>query len=50
MAKMAGGDLEQRIMTLKARRKNDKINLILYAAAKGDVAGLEKALKVANLL
>jgi hypothetical protein len=46
VAKIGGDELHQRINALKERRKNDRINLILYAAARGDLAGLKDALKV----
>lgn len=43
---MSGGnDLDQRIKSLKEKRKNDRVNLVLYAAAKGDLQALKTALK-----
>ena len=50
VGKTGGDELHQRINALKERRKNDKINLILYAAAKGDLSGLTDALKVRKLI
>ncbi len=46
MGKMGGDELHQRINDLKERRRNDRINVILNAAANGDLAGLSEALKV----
>ena len=43
---MSGDELHQRIEALKIRRKNDRINKILYCAAKGDLVGMKLALKV----
>jgi len=45
MGKMGGDELHQRINDLKERRRNDRINLILNAAANGNLAGLSEALK-----
>jgi hypothetical protein len=39
-------EIHQRIDTLKQRRRNDKINLILSSAAKGDLETMTTALKV----
>ncbi len=49
MAKMGGDELHQRINDLKERRRNDRINLILNAAANGDLPGLKEAMKVCTL-
>ena len=38
-------ETQHRIETLTTKRQNDRINLILSAAAKGDLAGLKHALK-----
>ena len=46
MGRMGGDELHQRINDLKERRRNDRINLILNAAANGNLAGLSEALKV----
>ncbi len=46
MGKMVGDELHQRIKYLKERRRNDRINLILSAAANGDLVALSDALKV----
>ena len=43
---MSGDELHQRIEALKIRRRNDRINKILYSASKGDLAGMKEALKV----
>ena len=42
-------ELRQRIKNLKERRKCDKINLILYAAARGNLVALKDAMEV-NIL
>ena len=42
---MGNEDIRQRINALKERRRNDKINLLLYAAARGDISGLKVALE-----
>ena len=39
-------EIHQRIDTLKQRRRNDKINLILSSTAKGDLETMTTALKV----
>ncbi len=39
-------DIHQRISALKQRRRNDRINQILSAAAEGDLASMKAALKV----
>jgi hypothetical protein len=41
-----GDNIHQRIDLLKQKRKNDKINQILSAAAKGDLVSIKAALKV----
>ncbi len=43
---VADDEIHQRIDTLKQRRKNDKINQILSAAAEGDLVSMTAALKV----
>jgi hypothetical protein len=42
-------EIHQRIDALKQRRRNDKINQILSAAAEGDLISLKAALKVLNV-
>ncbi len=44
--KMGGNELHQRINDLKERRRNNRINLILNAAANGNLTGLKEAFKV----
>ena len=39
-------DIHQRIDALKQRRRNDRINQILSAAADGDLTSMKTALKV----
>jgi hypothetical protein len=46
LEKMSGDELHQRIEALKIRRRNDRINKILYSASKGDLTGMKEALKV----
>jgi hypothetical protein len=43
-----GDEIYQRIDALKQRRRNDKINQILSAAAEGDLLAMKAALKVKN--
>ncbi len=43
---MVDDDIHQRINALKQRRRNDRINQILSAAAEGDLASMKAALKV----
>ena len=38
--------MHQRIEALRQRRSNDRINMILSAAARGDVTTMKEALKV----
>jgi hypothetical protein len=42
-------ELRQRITDVQVRRKCDKINLILYAAARGDLVTLKDAMEVRHL-
>jgi hypothetical protein len=46
IAKLGGDELHQRINDLKERRRNDRINVVLNAAANGNLVGLSEALKV----
>jgi hypothetical protein len=39
-------EIHQRINELKQRRRNDRINQILSAAAEGDLTAMKAALKV----
>ena len=41
-----GDEIHQRIDALKQRRRNDRINQILSAAAIGDLLAMKAALKV----
>jgi hypothetical protein len=43
---MNGDELHQRIEALKIRRRNDRINKILYCAARGDLNEMKESLKV----
>ena len=45
---LGGDETQQRVETLKTKRQNDRINFILSAAAKGDLAGLKHALRVSQ--
>ena len=46
-AGVSGNDeMRQRINNLQERRKCDKINLILYAAARGDLVALKDVMEV----
>ena len=43
---MVGTGMMQKIESLKLRRRSDRINVILTAAARGDLEGLRKAIRV----
>ena len=43
---MSSDEMRERSASLKARRKNDRINLILNAAAHGNLESLKMALEV----
>jgi hypothetical protein len=45
-AVLGSDEMGQRINDLQERRKCDKINLILYAAARGDLVSLKDAMEV----
>ena len=46
MTMMVGMGTNQRIESLKLRRRSDRINTILTAAARGDLKGLKDAVRV----
>jgi hypothetical protein len=43
---LGNDEMRQRINDLQERRKCDKINFILYAAARGDLIALKDAIEV----
>ncbi len=43
-------EIHQRINELKQRRRNDRINQILSAAAEGDLKAMQAALKVQSAI
>jgi len=47
--RFVGDEMDARIDQLKQRRSNDRTNMILSAAARGDLASLKLALKNANV-
>ena len=46
LSAVVGFGMKQKIEALKIRRRNDRINSILTAAARGDVAAMRKAFRV----
>ncbi len=43
---MVGFGMKQKIETLKMRRRQDRINVILTAAARGDIVAMKQAFRV----
>ena len=46
MTMIVGMGTNQKIETLKLRRRSDRINTILTAAGRGDLKGLKEAMRV----
>jgi hypothetical protein len=47
---LVGSGMSQKIESLKIRRRSDRVNVILTAAGRGDLARMKQALKVNTLL